>query len=375
MFWQNADKEALRKAGERLERLQAEINRLSTEKSTAAAIVNSMIEGVIAVDRDSRILSLNPTVEKIFGVSQSAVGRLFLEAIPNNGLYEVIVTVLQQGAPLSQELTLVWPVRKIFQVNASAIFTAQSVAGCLLVIHDITEVRKLETVRSDFIANVSHELKTPLTSIKGFVETLLEGAIDDKENRREFLAIIRDHADRLNSLVNDLLELSHLESRQIELEYSPVNPAASAAEVLSGFKSQLKKKSISVENQIADITLPADKERICQVLTNLFDNAIKYTKEKTTVKIYSEIIGSTVMVSVKDEGPGIPAKDIPRLFERFYRVDKARSREMGGTGLGLSIVKHIVELHGGAVGVESVEGLGSRFWFTLPLELPGKILH
>jgi two-component system, OmpR family, phosphate regulon sensor histidine kinase PhoR len=348
--------------------IEDKITEIKTQNQEFSAIFNSMADGVIAVDKDTRILSVNPTIETIFGISRSAVGKLFLEAVPNNDLYEIVIAALRDSRPFSQELALVWPVQKIFKVNATPILGPSSSRGCLLVIHDITEMRRLETVRSDFVANVSHELKTPLTSIKGFVETLLEGALEDKENSRAFLRIIQDHAERLNNLVNDLLELSHLESRQISLAKEGFDLRLLTGEVLSGFRSQLKKRNLTAENNVEAVTMNTDKNRISQVLTNLIDNAIKYTTERTAITIYSETTPGMIKITVKDEGPGIPVKDLPRLFERFYRVDKARSREMGGTGLGLSIVKHIVELHGGSVGVESVEAAGSQFWFTLPIK-------
>jgi two-component system phosphate regulon sensor histidine kinase PhoR len=260
-----------------------------------------------------------------------------------------------------------WPVQKIFQINASPIFKKEEVSGCLLVIHDITEIRKLETMRRDFVANVSHELKTPLTSIKGFVETLLEGALEDKENNRHFLKIIQEHGERLNKLVDDLLSLSHLESKEILLEKGIFNLRQQVEKVIMGFKEQLKKRNVDIKNEIpANISINADKDKIEGVFTNLIDNAIKFNKENGSIKISSQQEGDKIKIIVEDSGVGIPDKDIPRIFERFYRVDKARSAELGGTGLGLSIVKHIVELHGGTVGVESVEGLGSKFWFTLP---------
>jgi two-component system, OmpR family, phosphate regulon sensor histidine kinase PhoR len=214
---------------------------------------------------------------------------------------------------------------------------------------------------------VSHELKTPLTSIKGFVETLLEGALEDKENSRHFLKIIQDHADRLNNLINDLLELSHIESKEVKLKTSEFNLKELVEEVLLSLKSQRNKKSVEIKNELpVGLSVRADKDKLEQVLTNLIDNAIKFNKEKGNIKIYSKDVNDMVKVFVEDSGAGIPEKDLMRVFERFYRVDKARSRELGGTGLGLSIVKHIVELHGGSTGVESTEGLGSKFWFTLP---------
>ena len=348
--------------------LEDKIKEVEAQNQKLSAIFNSMIEGVIVIDRAGRIISINPTIEKIFGILKNDTeGKNFLEAIRNNDILEVITTVLEKGESVSAELTLVYPVRRIFEVNATPIFENKAISGCLAVIHDITEIRRLETVRSDFVANVSHELKTPLTSIKGFVEILLEGALDDKENNRNFLKIIQDHAERLDNLVNDLLSLSHLESKEIMLKKTNFNLKQQVEGVISGFSSQLKKKDIELKNELpASISLTADKNRIEQVVTNLIDNAIKFNQEKGFVRIFSEEINGKVKITIEDSGIGIPEKDIPRIFERFYRVDKARSRSLGGTGLGLSIVKHIIEIHGGTVGVESVEGLGSKFWFILP---------
>jgi len=210
-------------------------------------------------------------------------------------------------------------------------------------------------------------LKTPLTSIKGFVETLLEGAMEDKENNLNFLRIINNHVDRLNTLINDLLELSHIESKEIVLKKDKFVLTGLVNEVVMGFKSQAKKKGIEIKSDLPPgLEILADKSKIEQVFANFISNAIKYNKEKGFVRIYSEQFTDKIRIVVEDSGSGIPIKDIPRIFERFYRVDKARSRELGGTGLGLSIVKHIVELHSGSVGVESTEGLGSKFWFILP---------
>ncbi|MDD5505967.1 MAG: ATP-binding protein, partial [Candidatus Omnitrophica bacterium] len=268
---------------------------------------------------------------------------------------------------ISKEVTLVMPVQRVAHVNVSPIFEQDKVTGSVIVIHDITEIRRLETMRRDFVANVSHELKTPLTSIKGFVETLLEGAMEDKENRVNFLKIINNHVDRLNNLINDLLELSYIESKEVELLRNRFDLSILVNEVVMGNKSQAKKKGVEIKSDLpAGLEILADNSKIEQVLANLINNAIKYNKENGFVQIYSEQLADKLKVVVEDSGSGIPVKDIPRIFERFYRVDKARSRELGGTGLGLSIVKHIIELHSGSVGVESTEGLGSKFWFTLP---------
>lgn len=348
--------------------IEAKIKEVTWQNQHLSAILNSMIEGVIVIDKGARIVSLNPTIEKIFGVScKDAENKLFLEAVRNNDLSEVVNDVLQSARHISRELTLVWPVQRIFEVNATPIFEKTQVNGCLVVIHDITQIRKLETMRRDFVANVSHELKTPLTSIKGFVETLLEGAMDDQEHGRQFLKIIQNHSDRLNSLINDLLDLSSMESRDISLRKEDFDLKELVQEVVSGFTSQFKKKNIEISNGLpVSLIVRADRNRVEQVITNLLDNALKFNKDGGSIKIYADDIQNVLKVFVEDTGIGIPAKDIPRIFERFYRVDKARSREMGGTGLGLSIVKHIAELHGGSVGVESIEGLGSKFWFTIP---------
>ncbi|MDD4980062.1 MAG: ATP-binding protein [Candidatus Omnitrophica bacterium] len=348
--------------------LNEKIHKLESENSQMQAILSSMAEGVIAVDKESRILSINPAIEKIFNIiKKDAGGKFFLEVIRNNDISEIINNVLKKGEFISKELNLVWPIQKVFQINASPLFENAAVNGCLVVLHDITEIRKLEKMRSDFVANVSHELKTPLTSIKGFVETLLEGALEDKKNSRHFLEIIQEHANRLNILIRDLLDLSYLESQEAQLHKEEINLKDLTDDILAGFKSQLKKGPIKAENNLpAGLSVKADKDKIGQVLTNLIDNAIKFNRENGTIKIYEQDSADKIKIVVEDSGTGIPPKDIPRIFERFYRVDKARSRELGGTGLGLSIVKHIVELHGGSVGVESTEGLGSGFFFTLP---------
>ena len=349
--------------------IEDKVRQTSIQNQHLKAILYSMIEGIVVVDKDARIVSLNPPAETIFNIdSRGADRRLLIEAIPNNEISGIISDVLKGGVSASKEITLVWPLQRTFQLNASPIFVNNAVVGAVAVIHDITEIRRLEVMRRDFVANVSHELKTPLTSIKGFVETLLEGALEDKKNKRHFLEIIREHVDRLDNLVNDLLSLSYLESREIRLDKKEFDLRGLANESLAGFKSQIKKKALEVANDLpSGLSVKADRDRIEQVLINLIDNAVKFNNNNGSIKVYCEESPGQLKVFVEDTGAGIPAKDIPRIFERFYRVDKARSRELAGTGLGLSIVKHIVELHGGSAGVESTEGLGSRFWFTLPL--------
>ena len=348
--------------------LEDKIKKIEIQNQQLRTILESMIEGIVVVDKLGHIITVNSTIERIFGVSRGECeGKILLEVIRNDGINGIMAEVLKGARPILRETSLVWPMHKIFQVNASPIFEREAVNGCVFVIHDITEIRRLEQVRSDFVANVSHELKTPLTSIKGFVETLIEGALEDKEHSRDFLKVIEEHTNRLDNLVNDLLDLSYLESTQAKLKKDNVYLKKMVDGILSGFASQLKKKGVEADNNLsAGLSVLADKDKIEQVFTNLIDNAIKFNKDGGSLDIDSEDLTDKIKITVEDFGIGIPVKDIPRIFERFYRVDKARSRTLGGTGLGLSIVKHIVELHGGTVGVESTEGLGSTFWFALP---------
>ena len=351
-----------------IERLRGRIAELENEEGRIRGILDSMVEGVVAVDQDMRIQTANPAAEKMFDIALSnAKGRFFLEVVQNSDIAGLVAEVQKREVVLSRELNLFLPFQRILRVNASPISESGKPGGCLLVIHDVTKMRELETMRRDFVANVSHELKTPLTSIKGFVETLLEGALEDKDNSRKFLKIIQDHTDRLNNLINDLLDLSSIESEKITLKKEDFDFRLLLEEVINGFSSQVKKRRLQIINELsAPLVVRADRNRIEQVVTNLLDNSIKFNRENGTIRVYSQDTVDLIRVWVEDTGAGIPAKDIPMIFERFYRVDKARSRELGGTGLGLSIVKHIAELHGGSVGVESIEGLGSKFWFTIP---------
>ncbi len=349
--------------------LENKIREIQTKNQHLEAVFFSMIEGVIVVNGAGQVVSINPAIENIFGITKRSVeGRIFLEVIRNNDIFEIIKRVLAKGEFFSSDLSLSYPVKKIFQVNASPIFEKGVVSGCLLVIHDITEIRKLETMRQDFVANVSHELKTPLTSIKGYVETLLDGALEDKDHGRKFLKIVAEHTERLNQLISDLLDLSAIESQEGPLKVTVFDLKALVQKVLSNFQAQIAKKGLDVSNKLpSSLMVNADQGRMEQVLTNLIDNAIKFNKPGGFIMISSKVTENAIEFVIEDAGIGIPPNDVPRIFERFYRVDKARSRELGGTGLGLSIVKHIIEMHHGSVGVESNEGFGSKFWFTFPL--------
>jgi two-component system phosphate regulon sensor histidine kinase PhoR len=237
----------------------------------------------------------------------------------------------------------------------------------IFVFSDITELKRTEKIRKDFVANVSHELKTPLTSIKGFVEALQDGAINDPKQANQFLSIISQHAERMNKIISDLLQLSLIESEEFQLKIEPFAIKEVIEGVISMLKSSAEKKSQNIEIKLysEEQKVLADKHRINQALTNLVDNAIRYSPEKSTITIQTEDKGDLIEIAIMDNGIGIPSKDLPRIFERFYTVDKGRSRESGGTGLGLSIVKHIIEVHNGKISVESELGKGSKFSFNL----------
>lgn len=341
-----------------------------------SAIFTGMAEGIIATDRAGVVLNINAATERILGVPAGAIGgKSVIEAFRNAQLQEITEEALKTGAAVFREIEPHLPVKGVFRVNAGPLFEKGRVSGCLLVIHDITELRRLETMRRDFVANVSHELKTPLTAIKGYVETLLAGGMEDKANRAEFLTIILGQAGRLENLINDLLNLSRLESGASVMEFPEVDLKALADEIYSGLRNLFAFKKLEFINELPQgLVVSADKDKMVQALTNLLDNAAKFNVEKGFVRLTSSALEGGLRITVEDSGIGIPERHLPRIFERFYRVDKARSRELGGTGLGLSIVKHLVELHGGSVGVESLEGSGSKFWFTLPKHFT-HILH
>jgi two-component system phosphate regulon sensor histidine kinase PhoR len=258
--------------------------------------------------------------------------------------------------------------RRNFSVTAAPV-RAAGANGAVLVLHDITELRRLERVRRDFVANVSHEFKTPLTAIQGFAETLLNGALDDRANRKRFVEIIREHARRLARLTDDLLKLSRIEAGRLELEIRPVPVEAlvNGCVETARLKAEAKGIEIHVETQKGSPPIRGDGVQLGEVLQNLLDNAVQYTPTGGRVEVISCANGQNVVFTVADTGIGVPEADLERIFERFYRVDAARSREAGGTGLGLSIARHIVEAHGGRIWVESAVGLGSRFHFSIPI--------
>lgn len=348
--------------------LSQRIAQITEDKSQLHSILSGMIEGVLAVNQQGKVLLVNDALTRMFELNSSSLDKPHYEIIRDHELNEFIREVLSTKQKRSKEISFIHPEERNIMIE-SALVKQPREGGifAVFVFHDITELKKLEKVRKDFVANVSHELRTPLTSIKGFVEALQDGAINDREQSFRFLSIIAHHTDRMNKIIFDLLQLSQIESKEFELRAEPFSVRELIEEVVFTLKRSADQKSqiLEVDPHPEDQKLWGDKYRINQALINLVDNAIKYTPEKGRIKIGSQDKGEFVEITVTDNGIGIPKDDLPRIFERFYTVNKARSREVGGTGLGLSIVKHIVEAHGGKVYVESELGKGSRFSFTL----------
>lgn len=334
------------------------------------ALFNSMAEGLLLLDQDGHIQLANRAFIKLFGVTTDIRSRTIMEALRLHELSEVVEFLGTHRQVVDCELKLLPPNERWLQVNGAAIFNAEGKRqGTILVVHDLTRLKQLERTRQEFVANVSHELRTPLSLIKGYAETLLDGAKDNPEVALKFLQTIDRNAERLKLLIEDLLTISELESGRLKLNLQPVSLRPLVEKLVGDFRSLAEAKQVRLLDESPDLRVRADAGRLEQVLCNLIENAIKYGRNQGTVSIRARPVdGSQVEVSVQDNGPGIPPDSLERIFERFYRVDKARSREQGGTGLGLSIVKHIVQTHGGKAWAKSDLGQGATFYFTLPQE-------
>lgn len=335
------------------------------------ALFENMLEGVLLLDETGRVQFTNTACRRFFGLTTDIRGKTLLEAFRSHDLADVAGEVAKAGRVTGRELELENGADPLsLQVNAVSLMASDGrYNGALLVLHDTTRLRQLERTRREFVANVSHELRTPLSLIKGSVETLLDGAAAQPAIAAKFLDIIDRHCDRLTYLIEDLLTLSRLESGQIAINFDTVALRHDVAEVLNDFTRKADERGVDLINAVPpELHARADSDRLDQVLSNLVDNAIKYGRSGGSVRVEGrEVPGENLVeLSVIDDGPGIPAEAAERVFERFYRVDTARSREQGGTGLGLSIVKHIVQAHGGEVHVDTAPGKGAAFRFTLP---------
>jgi len=351
------------------ERIEEQVQRLSAEKQRLDTILSSMGEGIMVTDPDGVITLVNPAFRRLFSIAGVVEGKRLVEISRHPDLLQSYNELAKTDVhELVREVSI--------QPDDCTLFThwvplnVDGVRrGIVAVFHDISDLKKAENMRRDFVANVSHELRTPVTIIKGYAETLLDGSLEsDPAHARRFVEIISRHSERLTNLINDILTLSSLESKEAIIELNPIEVSGTTAKACMMLQERAVQKNISIRNETVEGALPrvmADQGRLEQVVVNLLENAIKYTPAGGTIRMFSEDEGTDIRVSVADTGIGIPFKDLPRIFERFYRVDEARSREQGGTGLGLAIVKHIVQLHGGTVSVTSDPGHGSVFSFTL----------
>ncbi len=368
------------RSGDALDSLAASLNQTATqldrtirtlteERNLSSAILGSMVEGVAVVNASERLLFANAGFAEILGLDvPPQSGSALVEVVRQTELIEAVREVLKGDPRVESEIVTGTLRQHFFAVTVASVRAAET-SGAVIVLHDITELRKLERVRRDFVANVSHEFKTPLTAIQGFAETLLAGALDDPQNRLRFLEIILEHSRRLARLTDDLLKLSKMDADRLELEIRRLSVSQFVESCIETTQRPAAEKdlriSVNLQQPLPDIA--ADRRRLAEVLQNLLDNAMQYTPAGGQIMVGASADHAEVTFTVSDTGIGIPRADQSRIFERFYRVDVARSREVGGTGLGLSISKHLVEVHGGRIWVDSEVGQGSQFHFTVPI--------
>lgn len=353
--------------------LDDRIKTIVRQRNELEAILSSMLEGVMAIDREERIISINQTATQMFNSATSELqGQSIQEVIRNPKLQRFVKKALSSEKPVEDDIVLYQNGERILHAHSAPLRDAgakEDYIGTLLVLNDVTKLRHLENIRRDFVANVSHEIKTPLTAIKGFVETIHHGAVENPGEVKRFLGIIEKHVNRLVAIIEDLMSLSRIEQggerEEIKLKKGRIKDVVYAA--IQVCQAKAEAKNIKVDSVCKkEITAKIDSTLLEQAIINLLDNAIKYSRKKSTVQIEAANAKSKVVVKIKDCGIGIAREHLSRLFERFYRVDKARSRKLGGTGLGLAIVKHIVKVHNGHVAVESTPGKGSTFTIYLP---------
>lgn len=372
VWWQHGQLKLLRTRHAKelaAQRTQREVE-LAAQAERTASLFDRMVEGIIVVGPNGRVRIANRAAGALFDFAPPASDRTVLEATRHHEVSALVARLDREPEVLNHELRLESVAEtRYLQVNALALRTTDGTRdGSILVFHDLTRLRQLESVRQEFVANVSHELRTPLSLIKSAAETLIDGGKNDPAVTGRFLEIIDKHASRLTLLIDDLLLLARLDSGRIELHLQPVLLRTAAQDALDDAALIALARQVTLENRVAaDVVAHADPERLRQVLANLIDNGIKYGREGGLLVVGGRGLDRTrVELTVRDDGPGIPAEAKARVFERFYRVDKARSREQGGTGLGLAIVKNVVQAHGGDVRVESTAGAGTEFFITLP---------
>lgn len=348
--------------------LEKQVTELKGERDQLTTILDGMVEGVLVTDEKGEVLLVNPALVSMLYLEGPCAGKTVLECLRNAEVNDAVEKALTERVPQEQEIAILVGGEE----RNVVVHSAPLVSGSVSVFYDVTNIRRLENVRKDFVANVSHELKTPLTCIRGYAETLRHGALADPEASKRFVEKIETNATQLQNLVEDILQLSQIESGRLEINVVPTNLKPVVAAVCEEFAEMARAKGLALRNGVEkDMTVPADPQAFRQILTNLVENALKYTPDGGTVTVFAKARDALCRITVTDTGIGIPEKELPRVFERFYRVDKARSRKLEGTGLGLAIVKHLVQAHGGEVGVKSELGKGSEFWFTIPMTESG----
>lgn len=341
------------------------IQRLRDESATLLAVLDGMSEGVWVTDVDGNVIRHNLALKELLYAGQELIGKRPLAILRSNELSDAVMRACQRGESSSLEISVEGVRPRVLEVHVAPL---RDIGGSAAVFHDVTELRRLEKVRKDFVANVSHELRTPITAIRGYAETLKDGALKDAQHAPGMVDIIYRQSERLSELVEDLLELSRLEAKELQLDLVDVNLADAARRALDVVRQRAEAKGIQLSVQLDEtLTAKGDDRAVEQVLLNLFDNAVKYTPARGRVEVTGERRDGRVFMAIKDTGVGIEEKHLPRVFERFYRVDKGRSRDMGGTGLGLSIVKHLMTAMQGEVTVQSRPGAGSTFTISLPV--------
>lgn len=349
-------------------RIEDQMHRLTSEQQRLSAILRGMGEGVMVTDTRGTIMLVNPAFRKLFGLQGDVEGRPLVEVCRHPDLLHAFEEQRESGTEVTCEITI--PVTNLVLMAHWVPLSGESgKRGTVAVFHDISDLKRVETMRRDFVANVSHELRTPVAVIKGYAETLLDGALEESSERsRRFVEIIVSHSERLTNLINDILTLSKLEAKDASLALHPLDLCSTVRKAQMLMEDHARAKGIRLSASCPEPApkVLADQGQLEQVLLNLLDNAIKYTPDGGDVTIQIAEAAKGVQISVSDSGIGIPSKDLPRIFERFYRVDEGRSREQGGTGLGLAIVKHIVQLHGGEISVSSQADKGSIFTVVLP---------
>ncbi|WP_026858776.1 two-component system histidine kinase PnpS [Jeotgalicoccus psychrophilus] len=350
--------------------LQAHVNEIEESEKQLNSILSNLVSGVVLIDDKGKVDLTNHATERFLSKHTSKIdGKEYTYVFGPLGIDHLIETVIEDNVKRHDEAHIYFPEERILDVHIAPYYSqGWQQRGAIIVLHDITDIRRLEKMRSEFVANVSHELKTPITSVKGFAETLLSGDVPDETTAKQFMQIIYDESERLNRLITDLLELSKIEKQAMPLNITEVNLneiIGNSTQTISKFARD-KNITLHLPSDENPIYVEADEDRLGQIVLNLVANAVNYTSDNGDIYIDAEERSSKVVLTVRDTGMGIPEEALDRLFERFYRVDKARSRHSGGTGLGLAIVKHLVESHEGKIYVKSVEGVGSTFTVELP---------